>query len=353
MNNPFQKNPGCNYFDKPKLDPKVRDKFKKAKDLEEIIRSSEKPAEVIAYIMEGNNFSTVDEANIFLNQIQDKWNTTPRIELFEHSPKEVATLLYGIPYNTNNCINQINLSNYVDEIEKSYFYKKWVRLLSYIESNRVGCTKLGNLNRKAVNDLKTILGLPEIMADHPGWIRNEDDWGELSTLRTCAYFAGLIRKHKDTWKVGRLCKALLKTNNQSSLYIMLFDSWFNRLDWSSTYNRHILEEIDYQSHRYFILSAILRTVHYDVSLSDFFSNLRDYLRIEAPKSNSDMNEELIESDLRFMFYYPLFSYLEKMYMIKLVYKKDSNLRFDVPDKFCITKLGKHVIEALLSPSKVQ
>ena len=68
-NNPFQKNPEDFRSKKSPLSSETRERFKKAKDLDEIIRMADKLPEVVAYLMEGNNCSTFDEANVFLKQI--------------------------------------------------------------------------------------------------------------------------------------------------------------------------------------------------------------------------------------------------------------------------------------------
>ncbi|MCK4793557.1 MAG: hypothetical protein KAV87_58045 [Desulfobacteraceae bacterium] len=321
------------------LSPGQREKFERTKNLEEIIRAADKLVEVIAYVIEGRNFKTSAETNAFLDQMQDKWNTTPRCELLEHSPTEVARLAYELPRQSDG-VWKIDLSSFADEIGQSPLFSNWTNLLQYINSNQVGATAQGNLNQKTVNALFNVLDMGDMDDLHRGWIRNEFDWEELSVLRACAEFAGLIKRRKRIWSVTKRGRDLLAGGDATMQYLQLFDAWFNQLDWSSLYRNELLEKVGFQGSRFVVISGLLRRAGEWTGYAAFLRTLCcEFLRLECRDD---------ESSLRYLFHYPLFVYLEKMKLLEICYRRESKRLFDIPDKMRVTPLGKYFISSLLS-----
>lgn len=350
INNPFQKNPEDFCFKESPLNSEVRERFKKAKNLDEIIRMANKSTEVIEYLMEGNNYFTLDEANAFLKQIQDKWNTTPRSELFEHSPNEAAYLLYDLPF--KDVIRNIDLSSNVKEIEEAPLYCNWVKFLSYISSNEVSATAQGNLNRKAVNELKDVLEMEGLLAKHKDWIHNENEWEELNDLRFYAEIVSMIRRCKKRWLATKKCKNIIQKNDKEELFIMLFDAWFNRLDWGSVARTGFLKEINFQNNRYFLLSALLRTAS---TWTDYYEFLRvlhdDFLRLKDEER--EFGNDVRNYHFSFIFHYPFFKYLERMNILEILREKKEARSIDSPTKFRVSNFGKNFVQSLLKAFEFQ
>ena len=341
MNNPFAAKPEYEEKISAPLSDAAREKLRQATNLEEIIRATDNPSEVMTYMMEGKQLESLDQANEFLGQIQDKWNTTPRPELFEHSPKEAAYLLYELPSEIGKVLFGIDLSEHEGAIMNSKLFRNWKAMLEYFSTHDAGMTASGNLNRKAVEELKTILKMSPALAEHPEWIRNEHDWEELNTLRMCAQFAGLLRRRKGKWRASRKCTALLAQNSPSAIYLFLFDAWFNQLDWGTLYFRDILEQIHFQSCRYLVLSGLARVASDWTDYAGFLRKLfLEHLNLRLRRNETARYARSEEDELDFLFRYPLFVYLEGMGVVEM------NHNSETIRKIRMTELGKGLIRSL-------
>lgn len=315
--------------------------FTKAQSIEELIRQANSPTEVMSYLMDDREWRNAEEVQRFASQIQDQWNTTPRPELFEHSPKEVAHLLHELPRYEHIPLDAVDLSAHEDTIREAPLFHNWYGLLQYIASTEVGVTATGNINRKALTDLKQSLKLPPQFTKRDlDWIHNELDWPELFTLRHCAQFADLLRCYKKTWRLTKKGNSLLARNNRSEIYVTLFDTWFNQLNWSSEGRqmRSVLEPL--QPYRYFILSALARSTVQPLLFSDFVEKLcRDYFRC---------SEDIDLFTLRLEIHYPLISALERLGLIAVTHRKEKDALFESPHTLQCTPLCTALVKALSS-----
>lgn len=310
-----------------------------AGSIEELIRQAKSLTEVVSYLMKGREWRNTEDAQLFLSQIQDQWNATPRPELLEHTPQEVAYLLYELPKHEHLPLNDADLVPHEKSIRESPLFHNWYGLLDYINSTEVGTTATGNLNRKAITDLKERLKLPpKFTRLELDWIHNEPDWSELWSLRHCAQFAGLLRQHKKTWRLTKKGSCLLSRNQPVEVYITLFDVWFNQLDWRNEGRRmrSVLEPI--QPYRYFLLSALARVAVQPMLLSEFAGRFcYDYLR--CPK-------EIDLFTLCLEVYYPLIETLERLGLVTVTRKKEGDNRFESPHTLQCTPLCVALVESI-------
>lgn len=346
---PFAAGPESEGPTAPSLSETRRKEFRQARGLEEIIRAADKPAEVMAYMMEGNRFEGLGEANELLGQIQEKWNTTPRPELLEHSPKEAAYLIYELPSKVDKSLFDIDLSGHTDAILGSKLFRNWKSMLEYFSTREVRATAKGNLSMKAVEDLKGILGLPPLLAENPEWIRNEGDWEELGILRACAQFAGLLGRRKGKWRASRACAALIAQDSPSAIYLFLFEAYFNRLDWGSIYRREILEEIGFQRFRYLALSGLARMA---ADWTDYTAFLRklfiDYLRVRFRPDETAPYVPREEDELDLFFRYPLLTFLEGMNIVETRREKGTGRYSETIRAMRMTDLGRALVREVVS-----
>ena len=177
-------------------------------------------------------FSDLDEANTAIQQITNRHNNTPRREFQGLSPAQVTRLIYT-EWNAPDSPIQINQQLKAEQLENVAFLTNARTFLNALAQEPAKATEAGNLNRIFIAKLLGEITWP------PGYLEelhrgnkviNEEDAWPIHITRIILTQAGLIRKHKGSFRITKKGNDLRLEDEAGALYFSLFMAYFRKFN---------------------------------------------------------------------------------------------------------------------------
>jgi hypothetical protein len=186
---------------------------------------SEKIQELVA----GRSFDSLDEANAFIARQIARKNRQVREEFEGLSSEQMRMVLYA-PFDSP----QLATFPEVLGVEPDAPVMRLLDpLLDAIGPEGLKPTATGNLPRKLCRDAALAFhgeeGYREITKF--AGINSEPDFPELHVTRLVAEMAGLVRKYRGKFILGKACRTIRATEGSRALYPVLFEAFVRKYEW--------------------------------------------------------------------------------------------------------------------------
>ena len=121
----------------------------------------------------------------------------------------------------------------LDTIPEATILTLFNLLTAAIDDNGLKMTSTGNLPRNFCREAaKAFWGEEEYAHwSRYGEIRSEDEFSELNVTRLVAGLAGLVRKYKGKFIIGRECRKLMAEQGMAGIYPRLFRAFVTEYNW--------------------------------------------------------------------------------------------------------------------------
>lgn len=179
--------------------------------------------------LRARNFATIEEANAYVADYMRRRNSRPLDEFCGLSPEQMHCLL-RYPFDSPEVVT-FSLS--VDAPFSVPILKLFRVIASAIGEKGLKPTATGNLPRKLVQ---------ETAAGHPGdrFLRmlverggphTETDFPDLHATRVVAELAGLVRKYRGKFILGRHCRKIIADRGTGGAYPLLLAAYAGKFNW--------------------------------------------------------------------------------------------------------------------------
>lgn len=188
------------------------------------------PSETLRKALEGRQFSSLEEAQAFVNQIAQQRNRRPLDEFHGLSPEQMHQIL-NFPFASDGLVH---FPDVLDVDPVAPILTLFELLTDAIGEQGLKPTAKGNLPRNVFREAAlTYLG-EEKYREHTrfGNINREEDFDDLHVTRLVAELAGLIRKYKGRFILSRDCRRLLAGDGMAAIYPRLFRAYVEQFNWA-------------------------------------------------------------------------------------------------------------------------
>ncbi|MRR06017.1 MAG: hypothetical protein EG828_03595 [Deltaproteobacteria bacterium] len=188
-------------------------------------------------LLEDQNFVSLDEANAFLRQHMQQRNQAA-VDDFHGLTSDQMYRFLNFPFESPNLVS---LSSALVRDPQIPILSLFTLLTDAIGDDGLKATATGNLPRSFCREsAKTFLGEEEYQRwSCYGELRSEPEFREMHTTRLVAGLAGLIRKYKGKFILGKEGRKLLAEQGQPGIYPRLFRSFAREYNWA--YDDHLAE----------------------------------------------------------------------------------------------------------------
>jgi hypothetical protein len=181
-------------------------------------------------LLEGKSFGSLDEANEFLSQHTLQRNRLPVDDFHGLSSEQMHRLLH-FPFDTPQLVNIASgpLSN-----AQAPILSLFTLLVDAIGDDGLKATATGNLPRNFCREsAKAYLGEEEYQRwSRYGEIKSEPEFSDMHVTRLVGELAGLIRKYKGKFILGKECRKLLAEQGLAGIYPLMFRSFVREYNWA-------------------------------------------------------------------------------------------------------------------------
>lgn len=180
-------------------------------------------------LLKGQNFASLEEANVFLRQHMQKRSQAP-IEDFHGLSSEQMHRFLHFPFETPHLVT---FPSRIDIAPEAPIMTLFNLLAEVIGEEGLKTTATGNLPRNLCREAALSFLGDEGYQERTryGGINTEPDFPELHVARLVAELAGLIRKYKGKFILGRECRKLLAEQGLSGIYPRLFRAFVEKYNW--------------------------------------------------------------------------------------------------------------------------
>jgi hypothetical protein len=180
-------------------------------------------------LLKGQSFGSLDEANAFLSKHMRQRNKAPADDFHGLSPEQMHWFLH-FPFDTPALIN---FPASLDITPQAPIATLFNLLVNAIGDEGLKATATGNLPRNFCREAaRTYLGEEEYQRwSRFGEMRSETEFKEMHVTRLVAELAGLIRKYKGKFILGRECRKLLTGNGPANIYPRLLVAFVKKYNW--------------------------------------------------------------------------------------------------------------------------
>jgi len=187
------------------------------------------PLDGLKELLKGQNFGSLDEANAFISQHMQQHNQAPKDDFNGLSPAHMGRFLH-FPFETPALVT---FPACLDVTPEAPILTLFNLLTDAIGDGGLKMTATGNLPRNFCREAaKVFWGEKEyVQWSRHGELRSEDQFAELNTARLVAGLAGLIRKYKGKFIIGKECRKLLAEQGMAGIYPHLFRSFVKEYNW--------------------------------------------------------------------------------------------------------------------------
>jgi len=193
---------------------------------------TEGPAGVFGEIrqaLEGRQFASLEEANAFLADFSRRQNRQSREDFAGLSPEQMGRFLYH-PFDSPDIVTfpEVLAGEPVAPILTLFGL-----LVDAIGEQGLKPTAKGNLPRAFCREAALAYRGEDLYREWAryGHINKEEDFFELHVTRLVAELAGLIRKYRGRFILGRDCRNLLDKYGPAGIYPRLLRAYVEKFNW--------------------------------------------------------------------------------------------------------------------------
>ncbi|UWZ79716.1 SEC-C metal-binding domain-containing protein [Geoalkalibacter halelectricus] len=203
--------------------------------------------------LKGRNFGSLEEANAFIAGYMQKRNQAPFEDFFGLSSDQMHCFL-NFPFSSPDLITFPSCLNAPPQAPIMALFNL---LVEGIGEKGLKPTATGNLPRDFCRQTaRTYLGEERYQEySRYGEIRSEPEFFDLHVTRLVAELAGLIRKYKGKFILGRECRALLADKGLAGIYPRLFRAFVEEYNWAY---RDGWQEIPFIQHSFLFTLYLLK-----------------------------------------------------------------------------------------------
>lgn len=179
--------------------------------------------------MQGKEFASREEAQVFLNDLMQQQNNMPRDTFHGLSSEQVSRILYR-PFDSPE---QVTFTACFDAPPSAPIVTLFQLLAEAIGDQGLKPTATGNLPRKFMREAGLEYWGEDGYKTHTrfGDIRTEPDFYDMHATRIVAELAGLVRKYKGKFILGRECRKLLSEHGMAGVYSPLLRAFAEEFNW--------------------------------------------------------------------------------------------------------------------------
>lgn len=180
--------------------------------------------------LKGRSFGSLEEANAFLAGYMQKRNQAPLDDFCGLSSDQMTRILY-FPFASPDLVT---FPDCLDAEPQAPIMSLFNLLVEGIGEKGLKPTATGNLPRDFCRQTaRAYLGEEEYREfSRYGEMRSEPEFFDLHVTRLVAELAGLIRKYKGKFILGRECRALLAKKGLVGIYPRLFRAFVEQYNWA-------------------------------------------------------------------------------------------------------------------------
>jgi hypothetical protein len=185
--------------------------------------------EELRELIKGQNFASLEEANVFLRQHMQKRSQAPIKDFHGLSSEQMHRFLH-FPFESPRLVT---FPYRLDIAPEAPVMTLFNLLADAIGEEGLKATATGNLPRNLCREAALSFLGDEGYRERTryGGINTEPDFPELHVARLVAELAGLIRKYKGKFILGRECRKLLAEQGSSGIYPRLFRAFTREYNW--------------------------------------------------------------------------------------------------------------------------
>ncbi len=187
------------------------------------------PLDGLRELLKGQNFGSLEEANVFISQHMQRQNQAV-IDDFNGLSSEQMHRFLHFPFETPELVI---FPSCLDINPEASILKLFNLLIDAIGDDGLKATATGNLPRNFCREAARAYWGEEEYArwSRHGELRSEDEFAELNVARLVAGLAGLIRKYKGKFIIGKECRKLLAEQGMAGIYPRLFRAFAREYNW--------------------------------------------------------------------------------------------------------------------------
>lgn len=202
--------------------------------------------------MQGQEFASREEAQVFLNGLMRQRNSAPRDEFQGLSSDQMGAMLYR-PFDSPELVT---FPACLDALPSAPLVALFHLLAETIGDQGLKPTATGNLPQKFLREAGLAYWGEDGYKKHTelGDIRTEPDFYDIHVTRIVAELAGLVRKYKGKFILGRECRKLLSERGMAGVYSRLLRAYAEQFNWGY---RDGYPEIDFIQHSFLFTLYLL------------------------------------------------------------------------------------------------
>ena len=180
-------------------------------------------------LLKGQSFASLEEANAFISRHMQQRNQVSSDDFHGLSPEQMHRFLY-FPFDTPQLVT---FPEVLDVSPEAPILTLFNLLANAIGDQGLKPTATGNLPRNFCREAALSFLGEEGYRERTRFagINTETDFSELHVARLVAELAGLIRKYKGKFILGKECRKLLKEHGMQGIYPRLFRAFVGEYNW--------------------------------------------------------------------------------------------------------------------------
>ncbi len=187
-------------------------------------------SESLRKALEGRQFNSPEEAQVFLDQITQQQNRRQLDEFHGLSPEQMHQIL-NFPFASQGLVR---FEDVLDANPVAPLLTLFKLLADAIGEQGLKPTAKGNLPRNFCREAALVYWGEQRYQENTryGGINREEDFDDLHVTRLVAELAGLIRKYKGRFILSRDCRRLLAGDGMTTIYLKLFRAYVEQFNWA-------------------------------------------------------------------------------------------------------------------------
>ena len=184
----------------------------------------------LGQMIEGQSFASLEELQAFTDRFMRQRNQAPMDDFHGLSPDQMHRILH-FPFDSPNLVTYAPV---VAGDPKAPILTLFGLLAEAIGEQGLKATATGNLPRKVCREAASAYWGEEAIRVNGRFahINREEDFSLLHVTRLVAGLAGLIRKSRGRFILGRECRTLLADHGLAGIYSRLLRSYVRDFNWA-------------------------------------------------------------------------------------------------------------------------
>lgn len=206
-------------------------KYKKCCMQSEEVNPAREIREELQELMQEQKFSSLEEANEFIKEHNDKRNNTPLNEFQGLSPYEMHRLLH-FPFESPDVL-RFNFGA-ITKPDNAPLLSLLLLITEAVGMDGLKPTATGNLPRAVSRDIARRYFSAEKYEylTKYGEFMSENDVPDLQEARLVATMAGFIKKYQGKFIISKECRKLIDSNAWADIYERLFKIYIQKFNWA-------------------------------------------------------------------------------------------------------------------------